>query len=280
MSRKSMVAFFPFVLVAVVPVIGCMGAPGLSEEDSTEVVGEAAFGINILNALVPEALTAGRDFAKAPLSVDAMVPEARAAIEASSEKGRLARMFLRYAVGCALGPDQELSFSWTDLHGDVHDEAYRGIAGLAPSWEQAPLDEVGQPWVSACLGARTNRYGRAVEISMHGSADALAELHDVEIKGFPYEEGAFWGNVFQPEPYLRTCYNPANAEQARSKLRDCAAGLAGEGDEDCGIMEIMGPCASQCEALGEGLYHAGCTAPQSGVPSGGKTEYVITVFLP
>ncbi|MDC0745566.1 hypothetical protein [Polyangium mundeleinium] len=280
MSRKSMVAFFPFMLVAVVPVIGCVGAPGDEEVESTEVVGEATFGINILNALVPEALTAGGDFAKARLSVDAMVPGARAAITSPSERGRLARMFLRYAVGCALGPGQVFSFSWTDLHGVGHNESYRGIAGLAPSWEQAPLDEVGQQWVSACLGARTNRYGRAVEISMQGSADALAEPADEEIHEFTYEEGAFWGNLFVPEPYLRTCYNPANVGRARRTSRDCAAGLPGKGDEDCGIMEIMGPCAEQCEPLGEGLYHPGCAAPESGVPSAVKTEYVITVFLP
>jgi len=275
-----MVAFFPFMLVAVMPVLGCVGGLGEEEVESTEAVGEAALGINILNALVPEALTAGGDFAKAPLSVDAMVPGARAAIEASSARGRLARMFLYYAVGCALGPEQVFSFSWTDLHGVVHDESYRGIAGLAPSWEQAPLDEAGQQWVSACLGARTNRYGRAVEISMQGSADALAEPSDEELHEFTYEEGAFWGNLFLPQPYLHTCYNPANVVRARRTARDCAAGLPGRGDADCGIMEIMGPCAEQCDPLGGNLYHPGCAAPESEVPSGGKTEYVITVFLP
>ncbi|TKD07854.1 hypothetical protein [Polyangium fumosum] len=280
MSRKSMVAFFPFMLVAVMPVLGCVGAPGEEEVDNAEAVGEAASGINILNALVPEALTAGGDFAKAPLSVDAMVPGARAAIESPSVRGRLARMFLSYAVGCALGPEQAFVFSWTDLHGVVHNESYRGIAGLAPSWEQAPLDEAGQQWVSACLGARTNRYGRAVEISMQGSADAFAEPADEEVQEFIYEEGAFWGNLFLPQPYLRTCYNPGNVVRARRTSRDCAAGLPGRTDADCGIMEIMGPCAEQCEPLGENLYHPGCAAPESGVPSGGKTEYVITVFLP
>ncbi|MDI1481446.1 hypothetical protein QHF84_32805 [Polyangium sp. y55x31] len=204
----------------------------------------------------------------------------RAAIESPSKQGHLTRLFLKYAVGCALGPEQSLSFAWTDVDGRIRYESYRGLAGLAPSWQDAPLDAVGQQWVSACLGARTNRYGRRVMISMHGSEDVLAEADDAELNEYPYEEGAFWGNVFLPEPYLRTCYNPANVDLARSTGRDCAAGLAGGGDEDCGIMEIMGPCGSQCEPLGDGLYHPGCAAPESGVPSGGKTEYVITVFLP
>ena len=274
-----MVAFFPFVLVTVVPLIGCMGQPG-EPGDDTEVVGEGQHDINILNALVPEALTAGGDLAGAPLSLDAMSAATRATIEEASERGRLARMFLKYAVGCALGPERALAFSWTDLHGDVHDEVYTGSAALAPSWESAPLDEVGQQWVSACLGARTNRYGRAVEISMRGAADPFAGTDDREINGFTYEEGAFWGNLFAPVPYLRTCHDPANTDRARNSARDCAAGLASEENADCGIMEIMGSCAEQCEALGEGLYHPGCAAPESGVPSGGKTEYVITVFLP
>lgn len=274
-----MVAFFPFVLVTVVPLVGCVGEPE-EQGDDTEAVGEGEAAISVPNSLVPAALTAGGEFAKAPLSLKAMSPNMRAAIEGPSKHGHLARMFLKYAVGCALRPEQSLAFAWTDEDGRIRYEWYRGLAGLAPSWQDAPLDEVGQQWVSACLGARTNRYGRRVDISMRGSGDALAEVDDAELNEFLYEEGAFWGNVFQPKPYLRTCYNPANVDLSRSRGRDCAAGLAGEGDEDCGIMEITGPCGSQCEPLGDGLYHPGCAAPESGVPSGGKTEYVITVFLP
>ncbi|MDI1445280.1 hypothetical protein [Polyangium sp. 6x1] len=276
MSRKSMVAFFPFVLVTIVPLIGCVGAPGDEEGD----VGHAAQPINILNSLDPAALTAGGDFAKAPLSVDAMLPGARAAIEGASEQGRLARLFLQYAVGCALGRGQEVAFSWTGLDGAVHDEVFPGDVGLAPSWREAPLDEVGQQWVSACIGARTNRYKQQVMISMRGSEEALAVRDDAELHRFTYEEGAFWGNLFLAQPYLRTCYEPKNVERAVAAMRDCAAGLRGQGDEGCGIMEIMGPCADQCEPLGADLFHPGCAAPESGVPSAGKTEYVITVFLP
>jgi len=281
-----MVAFFPFVFVTVVPLVGCMVQPeepeatiGLAEDDS-DVVGKAEHTINILNALLPEALTAGGDLAKAPLSLDVMSPETREAIKEPSERGRLARMFLKYAVGCALEPGHGVSFSWNDLHGDVHNESYEGLAGLAPSWESAPLDEAGQQWVTACLGARTNRYGHEVEISMRGSADALAATDDAEIHEFMYEEGAFWGNLFASVPYLRTCHDPENVGRARRTERDCAAGLASDERADCGIMEIMGSCAEQCASLGEGLYETGCPALESGVPSGEKTEYVITVFLP
>ncbi|MRG90804.1 hypothetical protein [Polyangium spumosum] len=279
MSRKSMVAFFPFVVVTVMPLVGCVVQPG-GEKVDAEAVGQAQFEINILNGLRPEALLAGGDLAKGPLSLDAMSSSARAAIEAPTAEGNRARLFLKYAVGCALGPGQGLSFTWTDGLGRVHQEDYEGEVGLAPAWQEAPLDEAGQQWVSACLGARTNRYGRVVDISMRGSAEGLGAVDDAERKEFPYEEGAFWGNLFAPEPYLRSCHDPANVDRARDVARDCAAGLAGEGDQDCGIMEIMGPCATQCEELGADLYHPGCAAPQSGVPSGGKTEYVITVFLP
>ncbi len=277
-----MATFFPFVLITILPFVGCTGQPeGL--EDNSEVVGDAQHRINILNALSPEALVVGGDFAKGPLSLGGMAASARAAIEDPSEDGDLARSFLRYAVGCALGPDQDISFFWTDELGRVHDETYRGAVGLAESWAKGSLDEAGQQWVSACLGARTNRHSRVVEISMRGSADALAGTDDVEIETFAYEEGAFWGNVFVPEPYLRTCYDPANVDRSRTKARDCAAGAeAPDGERiGCGIIEITGACADQCDALvGADRYHPGCAVPESGVPSGGKTEYVITVFLP
>ncbi|WP_170229161.1 hypothetical protein [Polyangium fumosum] len=222
------------------------------------------------NAIQPNALTPS-----------AFSPDTLAALQDPGETGHGSRMFLRYAVGCALDPSQSFAVTWIDLQGVERTEIYVGQLGLAPSWATGPLDETGQRWVSACLAARTNWYGVTVLISMRASHSAIKHAGTLEKFIFPREEGAFWGNLFAPTPFLHSCVYVPNTDYARSVQRDCAAGHVGpDGIENCGIIERRGSCEAVCDPLDTNngfrpkcVYDAAVNPPR-------KTTEVVTVFLP
>jgi hypothetical protein len=269
------------VLAALLPVTGCAAVVGEEEGDeagsvmSNELIGRNALSSNALssNALSSNALSSNA------LSSNALAPGALAAIEAPGEAGNLNRLFLRYAVGCALSAAQSFSFSWTDSHGTARNETYHGELGIAPEWGAGPLSAAGQQLVSACLAARTNWYGIQVILSLRSSEDPLTvPAGSAELTTYPDVEGVFWGNVFSTTPYLRACYNQATVANSRRAHRDCAAGhLKEDGStEECGMIEIVGPCQDHCAALdGDTQHHPSCTDPDHGA-----TPYVITTALP
>jgi hypothetical protein len=225
-------------------------------------------------ALVPSDLAAGA------LTPAAMAPAALESITDPDEAGDVSRMFLRYAVGCALTSQQSFSFSWTDSKRALHAESYPGLIGLAPSWATAPLDAPGQRWVSACIAARTNYYGVSVNISARGFHDAIKQSGILEKLTFPKEEGVFWGNLFSSKPFVRSCHYAPNVDHSRALLRECAAGHVGAGGvESCGMIARVGSCDSMCDSLDPGnLFHARC-AIDPAVSLANKTAEVITVFL-
>jgi uncharacterized repeat protein (TIGR01451 family) len=169
-------------------------------------------------------------------------------------------------VGCALDGTMAFNFVWTDASGVAHWEAYPGILGLAPEWGTGPLGEAHQELVSACMAARTNYYGVAVDFSLRGPASPIASPSSAELGAYPSIEGAFWGDLFAATPYLRACNVPADVSNDRAQMRDCAAGhLSGGSVVDCGIIQILGDCASFCTALdGAGQFYPSCTDPSLG----------------
>ncbi|WP_437810020.1 hypothetical protein [Sorangium sp. So ce1078] len=213
------------------------------------------------------------------LSYNALSPAAASALQDPGEGGDLFRTLVKYTVSCALDASQAFSFSWTDAAGTTHNEVYHGELGLADTWGDGPLGAGGKQVVSACLAARTNRYGVSVVISMRSHQDPLRhEVGREERDAYPHVEGAFWGDLFAETPYLRACYNEGSVETSRAAHRDCAAGSAdgSGGVEPCGMIEIVGSCQDLCSKLHPpGQYYKDCQDPDSG-----KTRYVITTALP
>ena len=90
------------------------------------------------------------------------------------------RKLMQYMYSCALpaGKSATLSFEtgyFTCADGDAQPLEFTGSIGLAPQWqatgpgfEGGSCDEDCQRWVSACLLARTNAYGKHVHISLRG----------------------------------------------------------------------------------------------------------------
>lgn len=212
------------------------------------------------------------------LSPATLLPSARAAIEDPGTAGTLSRMFLKYAVECALEPPDSFAFSWTDSAGQTHNEVYHGMIGLVPSWATEPLWINGQRLVSACLASRSNYYGVPVVISMRSIYDPLQWPSSAELDAYPEVEGAFWGNIFAPNPRLRACYTAATVQNSRSWLRECAAGHVNTDGtiSPCNGIEIVGSCEDHCRPLNTSRgYYPACFDPTIG-----KTHEVITTALP
>lgn len=197
-----------------------------------------------------------------------------------SESGTLSRQLLSYTVSCALGPTQpSFDFSWIDGEGNTQVESYPGGVGLATDSGGGPIDPSEQPWISACLIARVNYYGIHVSLSARGDDPALATTLE-EASDYPYEEGAFWGDVFADSPTAYACDYVPDATNSETDLRVCATGVDQDGHPvSCGIIQDLGSCNAVCAPLtgSAGQYYPGCSANPGDAT--GLTSEVITVFL-
>lgn len=247
-------------------------AHGFFTEDNAMIPNAIIPNAIIPNAIIPNAIIPNA------ITPSAIGPLGLVAIRDPGPAGDLSRMFLKYAVGCALDGTQTFSFRWTDLTGELHQEVYAGAIGLAPQWGWGALDVAGQRIVSACVAARTNFYGTPVALSIRGANGPLATSSAAELGANPYVEGAFWGNLFSPTPRLRACYIGAHAANSRAWKRDCANGhLDGlGGTQGCGMIEIVGDCADLCDPLdASGKFFGACNDPELG-----RTPVVVTTALP
>ncbi|WP_437812590.1 hypothetical protein [Sorangium sp. So ce1078] len=275
-----------FAALALVFLVSCV----TDQEEEEGSVGIAPSALEYLNALNPNALNpnalnpnALNPNALSPnaLNPNALSPAALSAIRAPGAEGDLSRQLLSYVVGCAFTPAQSFSFSWTDDSGTVRNDVYWGLIGLVPSWSDKPLGQTDQQWISACLASRTNWYGTSVTISSRATHPAIDKTGAPELSTYTRQEGAFWGNVFAPSPYLNVCYNAANRDHARSLARECAAGHLDDSGavQECGMIRIVGSCDSYCLPLNQrGMYYPSCVNNVTGSPD--ATTRVITVFLP
>lgn len=208
------------------------------------IIGNAIVG----NAMTGNAMTANAMTGNA-LANNTLDPAVLSALQDPGSTGGLTRQFVKYVISCALDPGDWLSFSWTDTDGVVHQETYEGQLGFASEWAKGPLNLQGQRMVSACLAARTNWFWVPVSISARSSYRNFEALTEAgELGQFPFVEGAFWGNLFEAQPYLKACHIPANAVHSREALRECSAGhLEVDGSvSTCGLIQLTGDCGTVC----------------------------------
>jgi len=285
MFDKSKLFAFPFVLVVATFITGCGvnvdtvsgGGIGDDPDSAIQSPGDPSMAsVVVPNSLDPAALQA-TDLGRYPLAIQSM--SLGTAERLTGPDGTLLRKLLKYAVGCALAADAQFEFYWADETGTTHPETYVGLRGLAPHWRTQALDVIEQEKVSACLAARTNWYGEAVQISMRGS-DAALTVDEEERAFFTKREGAFWGNLFSSTPYLRACYDWPNVLYSRSVHRECAAGhVENDTVHECGMLVITGPCQTTCLTPSADGYYSSCTVHRDDLPFDAQTHHAITVFL-
>lgn len=153
---------------------------------------------------------------------------------------------LKYLVSCALPRDTTVI-----AVADNQRFSFPGSMGLAPSWATRPLTAAEQRRVSACMLARTNRFGVPVQLSLRSdAADAPESLHaDADERhGFPFFEAGFFGNLFLENPEAYVCTGdtpPQRMPHLRSLLRVCSLPMSGteasSGISRCGFI-IVGSC--------------------------------------
>ncbi|GAB61509.1 MAG: hypothetical protein DWB56_04695 [Candidatus Jettenia sp.] len=134
-----------------------------------------------------------------------------------SEEGR---ELLKYLVECALPGGIEL-YGKTD----GVEYTFEGVMGLAPDWEDEGLTPEQERWVSACMLARTNYFGKHVEISMRSPLkDAPVSLRTTpeqeEERVFSLYEGDFFGNIFLEPPVAGVCKGERTPEQELDSILD------------------------------------------------------------
>ena len=182
-------------------------------------------------------------------------------------------MMWKYVAACALRPDQSLSNPK-----DPKDGPFPGRLGLAPEWMESTCDEACRQKVSACLLALTNRTGKHVQISLLSASPRMsAALRPSESdRAFPFQEGAFFGDVFRGPGYV--CHGRDDGKGPQVK-RFCAAepascsGLFTFTD----VGRCQDACTLRCSRLPDGTER--CPAAQCRSPDGKTWDFPLTPYL-
>jgi hypothetical protein len=208
------------------------------------------------------------------------------ALRDQSATGTLTRLFFRYLISCALGPNHSVSYTWIDSSGVTHTELNPGGLGLAPNWETAAPSQTEKEVISACLAARTNSKGIPVPLSLRGSNISGLSVSSSERSSYTYGEGAFWGNLFNGTnpPYLYSCSRVAfnygaTSSQYLTQGRTCTTTA-------CGIITPVGACyTSDNNNSGQACYDRDSIKDWVNVCNSQKSKYatssshVLTTWL-
>jgi hypothetical protein len=103
-----------------------------------------------------------------------------------------------YLVRCALPAGKVLSKA--DQTGKLY--ALAGGVGVAPEWETGSCGATCQRWVSACMLALINTTGDHYPVWMVAQSPGVGWGVD---PGYPFQEGAFFGNIFTSPPSAYYC---------------------------------------------------------------------------
>ena len=183
-------------------------------------------------------------------------------------------MLWKYTARCALRADQELEAPVGSTGEKVK---FKGLLGLAPEWRDGKCDGACQEKVSSCLAALTNQTGDHVQISMLSAAPSLATMSANENDlAYPFQEGAFFGNVFSGEAYV--CRG-RDAEKGEQVKRFCALapGLCTGLTNFSGAGSCEQSCQMSCTKLSDGTSR--CAAVSCRDPKGRLWKHPITTYL-
>jgi len=159
----------------------------------------AAQGVATPHTLLPSAVS--------PMQIALANPD----LASTAEK----RHQLTYLVRCAL---PEHIVLYVDYGGERF--TFQGSMGLAPRWLYEAMTPSDERWVSACLLAHVNYFGKHVRVSMRATLPPVPALEadDDEKQTFSIFEGGFFGNLFLPEPVAYTCRGERTPAQARDPI--------------------------------------------------------------
>jgi hypothetical protein len=181
----------------------------------------------------------------------------------------------KYTARCALRPDQELE---SPRGPDGATMKFQGALGLAPQWREGKCDSACQEKVSSCLAALTNQTGDHVNVTLMSAAPSLKDAMSANENDlpYPYQEGAFFGNVFAGQAYV--CRGQ-DADKGAQLKRFCA--LAPALCTGIATFADAGPCSESCQmsctTLSDGTQR--CAAVSCRDPTGRIWEHPVTTYL-
>ena len=108
------------------------------------------------------------------------------------------RTTMSYLVRCALPAGH--SITMTDQTGMPY--TFAGEIGIAPQWENGACDTACQEYVTACLLAHVNTTGQHIALWLVSTSPAVGWGQD---PSYPYQEGTFFGNIFESPPKAYYC---------------------------------------------------------------------------
>lgn len=157
------------------------------------------------------------------------------------------RKQLTYLVRCAMPPDVELYAQYGSEH-----FTFPGSIGLAPHWLTQAMTPSEERWVSACLLAHVNFFGKHVRISIRATPPSVPELEasDDERKTYTIAEGGFFGNLFRPQPVAYTCLGARTPAQAADPIlqdRVCTQGTGATTADNKPITHCRFVVTGRCE---------------------------------
>jgi hypothetical protein len=143
------------------------------------------------------------------------VPQQHALADPTLASTAAKREQLKYLVRCALPADVTV---YADIEGERF--TFPGSIGLAPRWLTEAMTPSEERWVSACLLAHVNYFGKHVQISIRATGVAVPELQASadEQQTYTIFEGGFFGNLFAPTPVAYTCQGMRSPAQARDPI--------------------------------------------------------------
>src|SRR6266545_1460615 len=239
-------------LAAVAAVCACSTDQAAPELDDMDIIS--------YNSLAPAALIDNGD------ALEELAGAALDGAETELVDSEAGRSLLSYVVRCALGATGSAAFP----RASGPDLVYTGLLGFAPSWEDSPLEETKQRFMTGCLMAHVNAFGTRFPISVRSSALGTPLLTERLL--FPAQELAVYGNYFAApsERSLHVCFGQAVAQSLGGGGLGGALGLPTYLDfrvcsvsDDCGFNRV-GACyrwpsvpsvtTSACEVQSGDLY--------------------------
>jgi len=249
------------LLICIVLAGGCVAEPddgGLSQtQDPLTASNKLAANKLAANKLAANKLAANK-LAANSLEVQGLM---------ATDSGR---DVMSYIVGCAMPTGQSLTLLDATTGTQY---TYPGWIGLAPGWATRAPTVAERHWVTACLLARTNVYGTAVNISMRHDTNPLLTSSATERATYTKAEGAFYGDLFAAVPVIYACSNRSWTSITVGSFRACALSPDGV-TTDCGF-KYTGSCANVITCTDGIAPFGSCKA------AGDATTYgeVITIFL-
>ncbi len=195
------------------------------------------------------------------------VPHQHALADPTLASTAAKREQLKYLVRCALPAEVAL---YADIAGERF--TFPGSIGLAPRWLTEAMTPSEERWVSACLLAHVNYFGKHVRISTRATGVSVPELEASidEQQTYTIFEGGFFGNLFLPEPVAYTCRGERSPAQARDPIlqdRVCT--------QEAGTTTAAGTPVTVCHFLLTGR----CEDPSSFTVNGTLYSEVVFVYL-